>query len=175
MKNEVVAVDNFIENELLTKNDVCCYDIERSHFMITKFMSKYKRLKFKSFKEPQIKVTTKYKYIFVDESAMGTNQYTNLDNYIDSKSEYIDLSKKIILITDMMTEEEKAYFTIALFNGKSDTTAYKEIGCSNRGLIPIKASCIVKFACAFNIEIYKGDTLPDEIDEVSFQSLKNEM
>lgn len=175
MENNVVEVEEFLENELLTKNDVVDYDIDRSFYMITKFMAKYKRLRYKSFNEPQIKVTTKYKYIFVDESNLGNNQYTKLDDYIDSKSEYMEISQKIILITDMMTEEEKAYFTIALYNGKSDTTAYKEIGCSNRGLVPIKNSCIVKFACAFNIEIYKGDSLPDELDEIKFLEFKNEM
>ena len=172
--NELKQKEVYLENELLTSNDVQEYDIERSQYMISKFMANYKKLKYKSFKEPQMRITTKYKFIFVDESNMSNNQYTKLDEYIDSKSEYIELSQKIIIITDMMTEEEKAYFTIALYNGKSDTTAYKEIGCSNRGLIPIKNSCIVKFACAFGLEIYKGENLPDDIDELKFINNKQD-
>lgn len=171
--NNIIENENYIENALLTKNDICDFDIDRSQYMITKFMAHYKTLKFKSFNEPQMKITTKYKFIFVDESKMGTNQYTKFDEFMDNKSEYMQISQKIVLITEMMTEEEKAYFTISLLNGKSDTTAFKEIGCSNKGLIPIKNSCIVKFACAFNLEIYNGDSLPEDIDEIKFLSYKN--
>ena len=175
MNNNMVENESYIDNSLLTKNDICDFDIERSHYMIDKFMAHYKKLKYKSLNEPQIKITTKFKYIFVDETNMGANQYTKYDEYIDNKSEYIQVSEKIVLITEMMTEEEKAYFTISLLNGKSDTTAFKEIGCSNKGLIPIKNSCIVKFACAFNLEIYNGDSLPEEIDEIKFLNYKNNL
>lgn len=160
--------EEFLENELLSKRDLQDYDLERTFYMVCKFIKRYKRLKCKSFNEPQIKVTTRYKFIFVDESFASPNRYTQLDKFIDVKTEYYKLSKQITLVTDLLTEEEKVYFTISLYNGRAESTAFKEIGCSNKGLIPIKNSCIVKFACAFDIEVYKGDTLSDE-DELKFQ------
>lgn len=163
--------EELLEIDLLSKNDLIDYDLERTLYMVLKTMKKYKRLRCKNYSEPPIKITTKYKYIYVDESAQSKNAYTKLDEYIDSKTEFKILSQKISMVTEIMTEEEKAYFTIAIYNGKSDTTAFKEIGCSNKGLIPIKNSCIVKFACAFDIEVYKGDTLNEE-DEIKFLELQ---
>lgn len=174
MNNNMVVFDSeeFLENELLSKNDLQDYDLERTTFMVSKFMKNYKRLKYKSYGDPQIKITTHYKYIFVDEPTISNNQYTKLDQLIDNKTEYYRLSNQLILLTNLLTLEEKVYLTICLYNGKSETTAFKEIGCSNKGLIPIKNSCIVKFACAFNIEVYFGDKLNDD-DEQKFLDFKN--
>ena len=168
MNNTLVTENEFIENSMLSKKDLEDYDLERTFYMVIKFMKKYKRLKCKNYNEPQIKITTRYKYIFVDESCHSINEYTKLDEFIDNKTEYKVLSEKIALVTDLMSEEEKVYFTICLFNGKKEYTAFQEIGCSNKGLKPIKSSCIVKFACAFDIEVYNGDTLPDPKDEEDF-------
>lgn len=168
MNDLVVVNEEYLENELLSKRDLEDYDLDRTYYNVCKLIKKYKKLKYKSYNEPQIKVTTKYKFIFVDESTTNNNRYTKLDEFIDNKTEYYQLSKQLTLVTDLMTEEEKVYFTISIYNGKSETTAFKEIGCSNKGLIPIKNSCLVKVACAFNIEIYKGDKLSDE-DENDFK------
>ena len=79
---------------------------------------------------------------------------------------WLEISSTITsLINELFTEEEKVYYTICLFNGKTESTAFKKIGCSNKGLIPIKNSCIIKFACAFNLEVYKGQKLSDEDEE----------
>lgn len=53
--------EEFLENELLSKRDLQDYDLERTFYMVCKFIKRYKRLKCKSFNEPQIKVTTRYK------------------------------------------------------------------------------------------------------------------
>lgn len=161
-------IDNevYLEKELLSKNDLIDYDIERTFYMVCKFMRNYKRLSCKNFNAPHIKITTTYKYIFVDERTKGINDYTKLDEFIDNKTEYTYISSTITsLINELFTEEEKVYYTICLFNGKTESTAFKKIGCSNKGLIPIKTSCIIKFACAFNLEVYKGQKLSDEDEE----------
>ena len=144
----------YLENSMLSKKDLEDYDLERTYYMVIKFLKNYKRLKCKSFNAPQIKVTTKYKYIFVDEPTRNPNEYTKFDEYLDNKTEYMILSEKITLVTELMTEEEVIYFTNCLYKGNKEYQAYQEIGCSKKGLIPIKSSCIVKFACAFNSEVY---------------------
>ena len=165
---------NFIENSLLCKKDLEDYDLERTYYMVIKFMKHYKRLKCKSFNAPQIKVTTKYKYIFVDEPTRSANEYTKFDEYLDNKTEYMALSEKITLVTELMTEEEKIYFTYCLYNSYKEYQVYQEIGCSSNGLFPIKKSCVVKFACAFDIEVYSGDKLQDPEDEEKFLNTKSD-
>lgn len=166
MKQDLLGgCEEFLENGLLSKRDLEDYDLERTFYVVCNFIKRYKRLKYKSYSEPQIKVTTKYKFIFVDEPHANPNQYTKLDKFIDDKTEYYRISNQITSVTELFTEEEKVYFTISLYNGRSETTAFKEIGCSNKGLIPIKNSCIVKFACAFDIEVYKGDLLSEDEEE----------
>ena len=48
-------------------------------------------------------------------------------------------------------------YTICLYRQEPEYRAYKEIGCSYCGLLPIKKSCIVKFACALDIEVYNDN------------------
>jgi len=168
MNNTLLEENEFLEKSLLSKKDLEDYDLERTYYMVIKFLKNYKRLKCKSFDAPQIKVTTKYKYIFVDEPTRSINEYTKFDEYLDNKTEYMVLSEKITLVTELMTEEEKIYFTNCLYKSNKEYHAYQEIGCSSKGLIPIKKSCIVKFACAFDIEVYNGDTLSDPDDEDRF-------
>ena len=88
---------------------------------------------------------------------------------MNQKTEYQKISFQIASLSEMMTDEERAYLTIALLKGKSDKEAYEAIGCSNFGLIPIKSSCIIKFALSFNLEIEKGNTIPDDLVEEEFK------
>ena len=161
-------VDEILENEILSKKDLIDYDIERSYYRVCKLIRKYKRLKCKSFGEPQLNITTKYKYIFVDERTIGINDYTKLDQYIDDDTEYKKMSRKIVFATENMSPEELVYYTVCLYNGKSEYRCTQEIGCSADGLIPIKKSCIIKFACVFDIEVYKDDKFSEE-EEIDFQ------
>ena len=103
------------------------------------------------------------------ERTKGINDYTKLDKYIDDDSEYKRLSRQICLITETLSQEELVYYTICLYQQKAESAAFKEIGCSNTGLIPIKNSCIVKFACALDIEVYKDDGFNNEKEENDFQ------
>lgn len=158
--------EEYLENELLSKFDLECFDLERTRYRVLKFISKYRLLKLKCFNMVQIKITSNYKYIYVDES--HNDCYTELDRYVDEKMEYQRISQQLTQLTEMLTDEERVYFTISLLNGKSEKESYNKIGCSNFGLIPIKNSCLVKFACAFNVEVYKGDVIPIEKDEEEF-------
>lgn len=174
MNNTLVNDTEYLDISILSKKDLEDYDLERTYYMVIKLMKHYKRLKCKSFYAPQIKVTTKYKYIFVDEPTRSINEYTKFDEYLDNKTEYMEMSEKITLVTELLTEEEKIYFTNCLYKSYKEYQVYQEIGCSNKGLIPIKKSCIVKFACAFDIEVYNGDALSDPEDEDRFLKTKND-
>ena len=158
-------MDEILENEILSKKDLIDYDVERSYYRVCKLIRKYKRLKCKSFGQPQITITTKYKYVFVDEPTRGINDYTQLDKYIDDDTEYKRLSQLIVFATQNMSPEELVYYTLCLYNGKPEYRCIKEIGCSSDGLKPIKKSCIIKFACVFDLEVYKNDKFDDDEED----------
>ena len=170
MDNLIVEKEELLDNELLSKIDLVDYDIDRTFFRVCKFMKKYRRLKSKHYDEMPIKITTKYKYIYVDEGTKNINDYTQIDKYIDDSTEYQKLSKHICLVTETFSQEELAYYTICLYQQKPEAQAFKEIGCSNHGLIPIKNSCIIKFANAFDIEVYDGEGFNDNKEEQEYQN-----
>lgn len=166
--------EELLDNEKLSKMDLVDYDLERTYYRVCKFMKKYRRLKSKNYNEPSIQITTKYKFIYVDERTKGINDYTKIDKFIDDDTEYQRLSKQICLITKNFSPEELVYYTLCLYQQQADYRATKEIGCSNCGLIPIKNSCIVKFACALDIEVYKNEGFSDEDEELEFQNFINQ-
>ena len=149
MNNTIQEKEDILDNELLSKFDLLDYDIERTFYRVCMFMKKYRKLKSKNYCEMPIKITSTYRYIFVD--------YTKLDAFIDNDTEYQTLSKKICSITKHFSQEELIYYTICLYRQEPEYRAYKEIGCSYCGLLPIKKSCIVKFACALDIEVYNDN------------------
>ena len=174
MNNTIQENENLFDNELLSKFDLLDYDIERTFYRVCMLMKKYRKLKSKSYCEMPIKITSTYKYIFVDEKTKSINDYTRLDNFIDNDTEYQEYSKKICYITNHLSQEELIYYTICLYRQEPEYRAFKEIGCSNKGLLPIKKSCIVKFACAFDIEVYNGDGFADPLEEENFKKFIKE-
>lgn len=175
MNNTIQEKEDMFDNEQLSKFDLLDYDIERTFYRVCMFMKKYRKLKSKNYCEVPIKITSTYKYIFVDERTKGINDYTKLDTFIDNDTEYQTLSKKICSITKHFSQEELIYYTICLYRQEPEYRAYKEIGCSYCGLLPIKKSCIVKFACALDIEVYNDDDgFADPNEEEKFEKFMKE-
>lgn len=156
-----------LEVELLNKEDLECFDMPRTIYRVEKFIKRYKRLRLKNYSLPQIKITANYEYVYIDNK--NHSNYSSIDKFLDDEKEYLEISAKLPLITKLMTEEEKVYFTITELNGKSKSRAYNAIGCSNRGLDPIRNSCLTKVALAFNLEVYKGDLIPSEQEEDDYK------
>ena len=169
MDNLTLKNEELLDNELLSKIDLVDYDLDRTYYRVCSFMKKYRRLKSKHYDEMPIKITTKYKFIYVDEGTKNNNDYTTIDQYIDNDTDYQKISKRICLVTDTFSQEELVYYTICLYQQKAEYRAIKEIGCSTCGLTPIKNSCIVKFACAFDIEVYKEEGFSDDKEEKEYQ------
>ena len=107
MNNTIQEKEDILDNELLSKFDLLDYDIERTFYRVCMFMKKYRKLKSKNYCEMPIKITSTYKYIFVDERTKGINDYTKLDAFIDNDTEYQTLSKKICSITKQFVYIDK--------------------------------------------------------------------
>ena len=78
------------------------------------------------------------------------------------------MSRKIVFATENMSPEELVYYTVCLYNGKSEYRCTQEICCSADGLNKNKKSCIIKFACVFDIEVYNDDKFGED-EEADFQ------
>ena len=74
MDNLMLENEELLDNELLSKMDLADYDLDRTFYRVCKFMKKYRRLKSKHYDEMPIKITTKYKYIYVDEGTKSINE-----------------------------------------------------------------------------------------------------
>ena len=112
MNNTIQENEVLFDNEMLSRLDLIDYDIERTFYRVCMFMKKYRKLKVKNYCEVPIKITSTYKYVFVDEKTKGINDYTKLDAFIDNDTEYQELSKKICSITKNFSQEELVYYTI---------------------------------------------------------------
>ena len=153
------------ELDLMHRADILEFDLDRSYYRVFKYLQRYRYLRSKCFNEPSLKITTKYDFIYCGGSNPSSNRYTEVDRLLDLKREYDTKSEIIASLSNQLTQEEKIYFTYCLLEAKADLTATNEICCSNNGLIPIKKSCIIKVACALDLEVLKGDLMSDEEED----------
>ena len=123
MNNTIQENEVLFDNEMLSKLDLIDYDIERTFYRVCMFMKKYRKLKVKNYCEVPIKITSTYKYVFVDEKTKGINDYTKLDAFIDNDTEYQRLSKKICLITKNFSPTLQIYKTALISQNKSSQSS----------------------------------------------------
>lgn len=150
---------------LMQTIDIREYDVERCYFRIFKYLQRYRYLRNKCYNEPALQITTKFDFIFSSSTNPSSNRYTEIDRYLDYKAEYDTKSEIIANISHNLTYEEKIYFSYCLLEARADKTASDEINCSNNGLKPIKNSCIIKVACALDLEVLDGETMSNEEEE----------
>lgn len=82
---------------------------------------------------------------------------TQVDEMLDSQ-EFANVVEKILEnLKETFTKIEKKYYELCLFSDYSEEYFRTNFtgGLSKNGLAPIKNSCILKIALAFNIEVYK--------------------
>ena len=146
---------NNIINDTLTNKEINNYDILKTTNNVLEYLKKYKLLKYKCFDMPQLKISKDFKLIYVNDTNYLKDSYNNIDKYIDNKDEYLNINEKLFNISKILNEKELIYFSLCLINSTPEYKCYKEIGCSNRGIIRIKNSCIIKIALCLNLEVYK--------------------
>ena len=62
-----------------------------------------------------------------------------------------------------MTKSEQIYWNISVISQASQSTIMNALKVSRTGLIPIRDSCIIKFAMIFGIAVLKGQTKPEKV------------
>lgn len=166
------VIDKKRDVQPIPVNDAKLYDFDRCYYRVYLYMQRYRRVRNKSFLQDPINLTPNYEFVYVDTPMTSSNSYSLLDSIIDCEKEYIEKSKIISLIVRKLTFEERVYFTICLFDGNSEASACREISCSPNGLKSIQRSCIIKVACALDIEVLKGELMDSE-DEENYHIFKD--
>lgn len=156
-----------LDLELLRKDDIRDYDLERTEFNVYKWFKDFRKLQRQLCGGPQLLPSTQYKMVWVDESRNKIGSFTSLDEYIDNKTEYFKQAEVLKYISDNISVEENVYMTICYLLKKSERRAAEEIGCARTSIPTIKNSFLVNFACKVNKAVEKGEKL-DSSSESEF-------
>lgn len=89
----------------------------------------------------------------------------------DNEIEASKLKEDIEFAYSRMTKSEQIYWNISVISQASQSTIMNALKVSRTGLIPIRDSCIIKFAMIFGIAVLKGQTKPENV----FNSRINEI
>lgn len=74
---------------------------------------------------------------------------------IDSKNIMENFEAVFNPLFDMMSVQERKYYSLCLINNNSEQIVTDALGISRTGLQPIKQNCILKIALAFHIAVLK--------------------
>lgn len=135
------------------------YDMKHTKINVVKIIQSYKELKSKLIHLVALHDLGLTAHNF-DTICNKSNSNVSFADKIDIK---LDLEKKLDFETAIFdklnasfTELEKKYFDYCLQNNKSEEQLLNNIGgLSKLGLLPIKNSCILKIALAFNVAVLK--------------------
>lgn len=154
-----------LEVELLSKQFINKYDMDRTIRRVIKYMQYYKKLEMQTASEISLLTSKDFSQIYVDHSSTHSNGvYDQIDKMIDAEREYNEMSYLLSIVNKKMTAEEKAYFSIIFRDMKSEYVASKIIGRSHNGLKSIRNSCALKVALAIGKEVLKNDPPYDDED-----------
>ncbi len=152
----MIEEKNEINKYLLKGNVVNKYDMIKTKENVMLLLNEYVRLQCKYLEILPPKVTYNY------EILGNYNKNHNFDkttSYLDKKMEteneikafYFEIQK----VLKNMTKREVIVFNYLLLKGNSEESVCEKIEISRTGLRPIKFSCILKIALAFNLEVAK--------------------
>ena len=130
-------------NMTLTKENVLC------------FMSEYKEAKaicLKSIVAKSLTINLDPNKVFMPSRVNNGGFATAVDNRLDSEEVINNTEPLLKELIKTFTPKEKIYFDYCLTNNYSEEYVMSILGhLSKNGLMPIKNSCILKFALAFDI------------------------
>lgn len=144
MYNECYVLDKVIWDK---------YDMKQTKTNVVKIIQNYKELKSK-FMHLAVLHELGITAHNIDSIHSKTNSINSFTNKIDTK---LDIEKELDIesaifdkLNSSFTEYEKIYYDYCLQNNKSEEQLRNNIGISKLGLLPIKNSCILKIALAFD-------------------------
>lgn len=143
------------QTHLLDNTTTKLYDLVKTKEGVEKLISELKRVIFKYDHIDEPKITTNFEMNFTSNNQRIDKIHNYVSKKVESEKEVVFLYNKIKNIYDKFTKEEKIYYTLHFFENISEEAISERLLLSRVGLRPIKNSCILKIALAFDIEIEK--------------------
>ena len=134
------------KNYLLGQDILTLYDIDKSKENVLSHIRKYKIAKAKCINN------------MINDNVKANNlEKENVNDKIDAEIFVKSLMPIFDMLKDTLTKVEKKYFEMCLVSNYSDNFFRDNIcnGLSRNGFYPIKNSCIMKIALAFDLEVVK--------------------
>ena len=137
------------------------YDITETKYRVKEFLREYKILRaiaVQSIANTPQNLNVKFDVTKVFNSVKPNN--VGFSNLVDSKIDaeiFVKQTTPIInKVIDSFTSKERLYYEHCLSNNNSEDSLRKLLNeISKNGLKPIKSSCILKIAFAFELEVLK--------------------
>lgn len=159
--NEEIMEDTvayyFLDKEITEK-----FDMNKTKEKVIQFILDYKIIKSRNIKSLILRdsgLTYKLDQNKVSNGSNRNHSFSdNSDLYLDTKDMLLEIEPIIETLRKNFSPEEKKYYDCCLANKYSEEYVCNVIrnGISRTGLLPIKNSCILKIALAFNIAIEKN-------------------
>lgn len=94
----------------------------------------------------------------ISKNGLSKGFSNKIDNLIDKQSDFLYQYEKMEIVKSSFTETESSYYTTCLQNCKSEDYLLEQLDeMSKTGLSPIKNSCILKIALAFDLAVLKDE------------------
>ncbi len=141
--------DIYIDNPLLSKNDLLKYDTEYCYEKVTKEIDKFikAQLNFPNIKKPTITCNYEVRYeCFVPRKVDKVGDYVT--RKITQEEQIRELYSEITSSLKFLSKLEFKYFLICLYYKESQAEFMRQTGATRTSFYQIKDSCVVKMAGA---------------------------
>lgn len=145
-----------IINCLLNSKIINRYNMSATRNNVEDLLGKYVSLQYKYLNITPPRITTNYEIRCESYSPTITDKVSYyVEKKFETEQEVKEFYQEIKIVLDNLTKDERIVLTQNLINMVSESITADFIGISRTGLKPIKQSCILKLALAFNIEVLK--------------------
>lgn len=147
--------NDVVEFSLLDKQFISKYNLEQTEENVLKIISSYLKAQYKYIDIIPPRMTSNYdvKYESFNKFNISDKVGNHVEKKVDAELEIEKFYRVMTNVIKRMNTYERIYYTELLINGKSERYTSDLIGVSRNGLKPIKNSCILKIALAFNKEV----------------------
>ena len=136
------------------------YDMKKTRDNVLIFLKEYndaKSLCFKSLIYSNMSTNFDPNKVFVSSKTNNGGFSNQVDKKVDAENSIKNTEPLIKELMKTFTPKEKLYFEYCLLNNYSEEFIKTMFEISKFGLLPIKNSCILKFALVFDLAILKNN------------------
>ncbi|MCI9110215.1 MAG: hypothetical protein HFH47_00195 [Bacilli bacterium] len=153
--NEIVVHD-YVDEFILTKEEIEEYDIEKTLENIKDEFKDFKKARNKFINGYHVRLTTNYEPMISSHSSSYSNLILNSVEYnLDSEQEYNKFNIKLNLLYEIMSKLERAYINDCLISNKSETSVRTKFNVTRTTFDEAKNSSIIRCGIAFDKLVYK--------------------